>query len=66
MSGDVEKRVVHHNTADSFWTKRYKNWKIIYKRQFPTHSEARKWELYLKKQKGGNGLKNALLETNEL
>lgn len=68
FSSNLAKRLIDHNEGKSKWTKRYKNWKIIYFKKFKNISEARKWENYLKRQKGGNGLdeiiKNGLLAHN--
>jgi len=60
LSEDIEKRLTEHNTGKSKWTNKYKNWKIIYRKKFKNLSEARKWENYLKRQKGGNGLKKII------
>jgi putative endonuclease len=60
LSEDIVERLREHNTGMSKWTSKYKNWKIIYTKDFPNLSEARKWENYLKRQKGGKGLKKIL------
>jgi hypothetical protein len=33
---------------------------VIYTKNFENITDARKWELYLKKQKGGNGFKKEI------
>ncbi|MDD5032130.1 MAG: GIY-YIG nuclease family protein [Patescibacteria group bacterium] len=60
LSENTEERVEEHNLGLSNWTSRYKNWKIIYKRKFDSLTEARRWENYLKRQKGGNGFKKII------
>ena len=60
LSGNPDARLDAHNKGLSFWTSRYHNWKRVYLREFSCYREARKWELHLKKQKGGSGLKKLL------
>ncbi len=63
LSCDADRRLDEHNKGLSLFTKRYVHWKRIYLQEFETYTEARKRELYLKKQKGGNGLKKILENT---
>jgi predicted GIY-YIG superfamily endonuclease len=65
LSSDTEKRIDSHNKKLSAWTSRFTNWEKIYKKEFDNYTEARKWEIYLKKQKGGNGLKKILAEQED-
>ena len=60
LSQNTNRRIEAHNKKLSLWTKRYSSWKKIYEKEFDNYTEARKWEIYLKKQKGGNGLKKLL------
>ncbi|MFA5994199.1 MAG: GIY-YIG nuclease family protein [Parcubacteria group bacterium] len=60
FTADIEIRLSQHNSGLSRWTKQYKNWKVIYTKNFENITDARKWELYLKKQKGGNGFKKEI------
>ena len=55
VSSDFEKRLEMHNSGQSRWTSGYKNWRLIYSEKFENYTEARKREIYLKRQKGGNG-----------
>ena len=64
LSENAENRLKKHNEGKSKWTSKYKNWRIIYKKEFKNLSEARKWENYLKRQKGGNGLKKVIKESS--
>ncbi|MDD4412183.1 MAG: GIY-YIG nuclease family protein [Patescibacteria group bacterium] len=60
LSENVLVRLDQHNQGLSKWTSKFKNWKIVYTKQFGNLTEARKWENYLKKQKGGNGFKKII------
>jgi putative endonuclease len=49
MTEDLEKRLNEHNNKTlSFWTKRGTDWKLVYKEEFNTRSEAMKKEKWLK------------------
>ena len=68
VTSDWKRRLSEHNNKVSHipqWTKRLNNWRIVYLRGFDNYTEARKWEIYLKKQKGGIGLKYLIEDTNE-
>jgi putative endonuclease len=60
LSSNPKRRLEAHNKGLSRWTRRYKNWKIVYLEKFDNYTEARKREIYLKKQKGGNKFKEIL------
>ena len=62
LSENIKIRLKQHNSSHSKWTKRFKSWQIIYEKECNNLSEARKWENYLKKQKGGNGFKKIIEE----
>ena len=49
---DLEKRIFQHQNHLAGWTKRGTDWQLIYKEEYPTYSEARKRELWLKTGKG--------------
>jgi putative endonuclease len=51
-SGNLEKRLEHHNLGLNRWSKRGIPWKIAYFETFESKTEAIKRELFLKKQKG--------------
>ena len=59
-TGDLKQRIFSHNKKLSKWTSIYNNWRIVYRKKFDNYSDARKWEIYLKKQKGGNGFKKII------
>jgi len=58
---DLEKRLIEHNSKSlSFWTKRGTDWKLIYKEEFDTRSEAMKREEWFKTGIGRDYLKKVL------
>jgi predicted GIY-YIG superfamily endonuclease len=68
VTSDWKKRLDEHNDKLFYipqWTRRFSSWQLIYLKKFDNYTEARKWEIYLKKQKGGTGLKYLLKTTNE-
>lgn len=61
--GSAEKldiRFKQHNAGKVRYTKGRSHWVIIYKESFPTRTEARKRELFLKSGQGRNFLDNLL------
>lgn len=58
VSIDPENRLAQHNNGDSKWTRKHLPWQLVWKKQFPSLSEARKVENFLKRQKGGQGFYN--------
>jgi putative endonuclease len=60
FTSDIENRLNQHNSGMSRWTRQYKNWELVYAKNFENITDARKWELHLKKQKGGNGFKKEI------
>ena len=59
LSENIDHRLRQHNAGRSRWTKRHAGtWRVIWSRQFATLSSARKFEILLKKQKGGQGFWN--------
>lgn len=58
MTEDIDRRLLEHNNkALSYWTKRGSNWKIIYKEEYESKSEALKREKWLKSGVGRNYIK---------
>ena len=55
LSDDVERRIEQHNLGVSKWTRGKGPWKVIWQSTDMNLSDARKLELLLKRQKGGNG-----------
>jgi putative endonuclease len=55
ISEHPEKRVIQHNAGESKWTSRAKDWKLVHLESFTNYADARRRELFLKKQKGGHG-----------
>jgi putative endonuclease len=54
LSEDVVVRLQQHNEGVSKWTKQRGPWKLVWQSAAMTLSEARKLEIFLKRQKGGN------------
>lgn len=52
MTNNLERRLHEHKQGQSFYTKRLKNFQIVYKEEFESYAEGRKKEKYLK---GGSG-----------
>jgi putative endonuclease len=53
ITENVERRLEAHNLGLSRWTKRYKNWTVIYREKLNNLSAAKKKENYLKSLKSG-------------
>ena len=61
MTEDLELRLKQHNDKSlSFWTKRGSNWKLVYKEEFESKTEALKREKWLKTGVGREFLKDKL------
>ncbi len=61
MTEDLDLRLKQHNDkALSFWTKRGTNWKLIYKEEYESKTEALKREKWLKTGVGMDYLKRVL------
>ncbi len=54
---DLERRIKEHNSGNHSFTKRYIPWKIIYKEECPSLTQARKREKYLKSCAGRKFIK---------
>jgi putative endonuclease len=48
ITKDIAKRLKEHNAGKSFYTKRYKPWKLLFTELQPDRLAARKREIYLK------------------
>lgn len=57
---DVDKRLSEHNSGDSFYTRQYRPWSLIYKEIFSTKGDAIKREKYLKSAAGRKWIKKTL------
>jgi putative endonuclease len=55
LSNDVARRVEQHTTGQSRWTKARGPWTLVWQSAEMNLSDARKTELLLKRQKGGDG-----------
>ena len=59
---DIEKRMYQHKNHLAGWTKRGTEWRLVYKEEFKTYSEARKREIWMKTGVGREYLKKLLSE----
>jgi putative endonuclease len=55
ISENPKQRLEQHNAGISKWTAKFGPWVLVHTEQFADYSGARKRELGLKKQKGGEG-----------
>ncbi len=55
ISENLAHRLEQHNAGISKWTSKFGPWRLVHAEQFTGYSGARKRELELKKQKGGEG-----------
>lgn len=62
ITSNIEKRLVSHNAGLSkkAWTRRAKDWEIIYTEAFSSKNEALIREREVKNYKGGNAFKKLL------
>ena len=58
ITEDVARRLADHNGGKSTWTSKFGPWQVVWRQGPMSLSEARKLELLLKAQKGGNGFFN--------
>jgi putative endonuclease len=65
-TSDLEKRIQDHNSGLSKYTSRHCPWKLIYKEEYSTRSEAMKREKFFKSYEGRKWLftNNIMAETN--
>jgi putative endonuclease len=45
---DINKRIFQHQNRLAGWTKRGTEWKLVYKEEFESYSDARKREIWMK------------------
>ncbi len=60
LSNDIHNRVNQHNVGESKWTRGKGPWTLIWQSEEMRLSDARKLELLLKRQKGGDGVYNMI------
>jgi putative endonuclease len=66
QTADLTRRVEQHLRGESFWTKRCKDWEVIYTEFFESRGEAMRRERYLKTGKGKEELKRLLIHRGGL
>ncbi len=57
---NLEKRLQQHNLGKSGYTKRYKNWRLVYSEEFSTRKESMLREAELKTSKGRKFVRSLL------
>jgi putative endonuclease len=57
---DIKKRLFQHQNKLAGWTKRGTEWKLVYKEEFESYSEARKREIWMKSGVGREFLNKIL------
>lgn len=57
---NLNRRLQEHNFGNTYWTKRYRPWEVIYLEILKTKQEAIKREKYFKSHVGRNWLKKKL------
>jgi putative endonuclease len=55
ISDDPERRLEQHNESARGWTRRYRPWILVHQERYEGYTDARKREIELKAQKGGQG-----------
>ena len=50
-SSNPETRLVHHNSTERGYTSRYRPWRLVFKKEYPTKQEAEAAERKLKGMK---------------
>jgi putative endonuclease len=56
ITESIEQRLHQHNSGQfPGWTKRYQGWTLVHSERYNSYTEARRRELDLKRQKGGEG-----------
>lgn len=58
MTNDLERRLSEHRRGQSFYTRRFKDFQVIYSKNFENYIEGRKKEKALKNASGKEFLKS--------
>ena len=58
VTEDLQRRLIQHNFGVSTWTRSRGPWEMVWNSPPLSLSQARKLEIFLKKQKGGIGFYN--------
>ncbi len=61
LSKDIEKRLKSHNNGETFSTKGYRPWKLVYSEEVGSREQAREREKYLKSGIGKEYIKNIII-----
>jgi putative endonuclease len=60
MTNDIERRLGEHRRGQSFYTRRFKEFKVMYTENFENYTDGRKQEKYLKNGSGKEFLKTLI------
>ncbi|MEK7572802.1 MAG: GIY-YIG nuclease family protein [Patescibacteria group bacterium] len=60
-TSDIDKRLIVHNKGYSVYTKRNGSFKLVYKEDYQTLSEARRREYYLKSLKSSKAIEKLII-----
>ena len=60
MTNDLERRIGEHRRGQSFYTKKFRDFRVIYTETFVNYTDGRKKEKYLKNGSGKEFLKSLL------
>ena len=61
LSRDIKKRLKSHNNSETFSTKGYRPWKLVYSEKVGNRKQAREREKYLKSGIGKEHIKNKII-----
>jgi putative endonuclease len=62
LTENVQARLGQHNAGESKWTAKFRPWELFWVSNELALGEARRLETHLKRQKGGNGLRQYLAD----
>ena len=63
-SGNLEIRLKSHNEFGKGWTSKYRPWRLIFRKEFDTKSEAMAHEAWLKTGVGRDFIKSIKINSN--
>ena len=59
-TGNLEDRLIRHNTGRSTYTKRGMPWTLVYQKEYLSKADAYRAELYIKSQKSRNYIESLI------
>ena len=61
ISSNPYRRLEYHNTLEKGFTSRYRPWKLVYERQYPSKAEAQRAEKTVKRWKSRRMMENLII-----